>query len=223
MKYFITIIVISLLISCNSSNKNMTVKVKINNFQKGKVYLKKIKDTLLVSVDSVNIDGTNEFVLSDNVDSPQIYFVAISESDKYIKFFAEKGVINIYSDLKTFGFKPKIKGSKNQKLLDQYSVTNTKFNNLNLDLIKEKFDAAVLKDTAKVNKIVKKIANTQRRKYLYTINFAVNNASFEVSPYLALTEIPNVNPKLLDTIVKSMSNKVSKSLYGKKLVKLLSK
>ena len=52
---------------------------------------------------------------------------------------------------------------------------------------------------------------------MYTTNFAVNNADFEVAPYLALAEIPDINLKYLDTIQKSLSPKVAKSTYGKKL------
>ena len=55
------------------------------------------------------------------------------------------------------------------------------------------------------------------RKYLYTANFAVVNGKSEVAPYLALSEIPDANLKLLDTIQKSMSPQVAKSLYGKRL------
>ncbi len=222
MKKYLAIIVLSVfIISCNSKQGNMIVKGKIKNFQKGKVYLEKMQDTVLVKVDSVTLDGDNHFVLSDNIESPQIYYISISDSDKYLQFFGEKGTISVVSDLKYFGYKPLIKGSKNQELFDKYTVNNKKFNNLYLDLIKEKFDAKKDKDTIKLNNILKKLKSVERRKYLYTINFAVNHAGFEVAPYLVLTEIPKVNPKLLDTIEKAMTAKVKNSLYGKKFVAFL--
>jgi hypothetical protein len=56
-----------------------------------------------------------------------------------------------------------------------------------------------------------------KRKYLYSTNFAVNHADNEVAPYVALAEIYDINLKYLDTIHKSMTPKVAKSLYGKKL------
>ena len=62
--------------------------------------------------------------------------------------------------------------------------------------------------------------NITTRKYLYAVNFALNNRNFEVSPFVALSEIRDVNLKYLDTIQKSMSPKVAKSLYGKKLIQL---
>ena len=52
---------------------------------------------------------------------------------------------------------------------------------------------------------------------MFATNFALNNRDFEVAPYIALSEIYDINVKYLDTIQKSMSPKVAKSLYGKKL------
>lgn len=220
-KYLIIIVVVFLVFSCNSKQGNMSVHGKIINFQKGKVYLEKMKDTLLVKVDSVLLDGKNTFTLSDNVESPQIYYLSISDSDKYVPFFGEKGEISIISNLKTFGFKPVIKGSKNQKVYDDFKKMNTKFNNKRLDLIKERFDFMVKKDSTSAKNIDAKLKSLERRKYLYTINFATKNANYEVAPYLVLSEIPNANPKLLDTIKKAMSPKVRESLYGKKLIAFL--
>lgn len=224
MKKIITLLLIaSFVYSCNSKSGNLIIKGKINNFQKGKVFLEKMHDTIIVKVDSVTLDGENSFVLSDNIDSPQIYYISISESDKYVPFFAEKGEITIISDMKTFGYKPLINGSKNQDLLDKYNDMNSKFTNLNLNLIKDRFDALKAKDSIKIIEIEKKIKNNEKRKYLYTINFAVNHAEYEVAPYLVLTQIPKANPKLLDTIQKAMSEKVRESLYGKQFIEFLNK
>ncbi len=222
MKQIIVILIGSIFfISCNSEKRNMLVEGKIKGFQKGTVYLEKINDTIWVKVDSVILDGTNTFTLYDNVRSPQIYNLTIAESNKRIQFFGEKGKISILSDLKTFGYHSKIKGSKNQKFMDTFRETNTKFNNLKLDLMKEKFEAVRDKETDKLKEIEKKIFNIKRRRYLYTANFAVNHADFEIAPYLALSEIYDANPKILDTIVKSMSTKVRQSMYGKKLITYL--
>jgi hypothetical protein len=56
-----------------------------------------------------------------------------------------------------------------------------------------------------------------KRRYLYAVNFALNNKEYEVAPFIALSEIPDVNLKYLDTIQKMMTPKVAKSMYGKKL------
>jgi len=52
---------------------------------------------------------------------------------------------------------------------------------------------------------------------MYAANFALTNANYEIAPYVALTDIYDINIKFLDTIQKSMSPKVAKSKYGRKL------
>ncbi len=56
---------------------------------------------------------------------------------------------------------------------------------------------------------------------MYATNFAINNKEYEVAPYIALSEIYDINMKYLDTIQKSMSPKVAQSLYGKKLTEYI--
>ncbi len=222
-RHILLLISILLIASCTSKTGNMQINGKIKGLHKGTVYLEKIVDTLLVKVDSVVLEGNNTFVLSDNIDSPQIYFLSIAGTNKILQFFGEKGEISIKADLNTYGFKPIITGSKNQEYMDVYRATNTKFNNLKLDLIAKKFDAAKFKDSNQVAIIEKKINNILKRKYLYTANFAVNHADYEIAPYLALSKIYDANPKILDTIIKSMSPKIAKSLYGKKLIEYVNK
>ena len=49
----------------------------------------------------------------------------------------------------------------------------------------------------------------------------MNNKDHEIAPYIALTEIYDINIKYLDTIQKAMSPKVAQSLYGKKLTEYI--
>lgn len=56
-----------------------------------------------------------------------------------------------------------------------------------------------------------------RKKYLYTANFATTHADKEIAPYLALSEIADINIRYLDTIDTKMNPEVAKSKYGKML------
>lgn len=213
------IVLIGLIVSCGQKKSgNMTVNGTIDGLKKGTVYLQKMKDTVLVSVDSVQLIGESTFTLFDNVKSPEMYFIQLdSIEDKVIPFFGEKGEITISSKLSKFSFAAKISGSSNHKLLEEHNAMIKKFNVRQLELIKEKFEAQKENDTALVSKIEKEENNLIKRKYYYTVNFAVNNAKNEVAPYLALTELYYANIKLLDTINNSLSKKVKISKYGIKL------
>ena len=86
-----------------------------------------------------------------------------------------------------------------------------------MDLIKEQFEADQSGDTAKINEVIKKTESNLKRKYLYTINFALNNRDSEVAPYLALTEVFDANYRYLDTIYKVLPENILNSKYGLEL------
>jgi len=218
MKKYISIILIGLFVFSCSEKKNMTVTGSINGLQKGKLYLQRFNDTLFVNVDSVELNGKSEFLLKANVLSPEIYLLKLAGTDKTVKFFGEKGNIKINTTLNTFNIKAAITGSENQKLLDKFNDNIQKFNDLGLDLFKEKLDAIIAKDQKKVNKVVEKIDNIEKRKLRFILNFTFKNASHEIAPYVTLTELNNVKISVLDTIINSLSTEVKQSKYGKQLI-----
>ena len=61
MKKIIVFIVVSMIVfSCKEKKENtMWVQGEIKNLKKGVVYLQKMKDTVLISVDSISLDGVN--------------------------------------------------------------------------------------------------------------------------------------------------------------------
>ncbi len=217
------ILIVTLIISCNKNEHgNMVVKVNIDGLKKGTLYLQKVRDPLVVSVDSVKLDGKTNIVLSDNVNSPEIYFLVLNKNtNEKISFFGEKGEISISSKLSKFATSAKITGSVNQDLLEEHMAMAQKFNGKNLDLVVKKFEAQKNNDTAQILKIAKEEASLLRRKYFYTTNFAVMHAENEVAPYLALTELYDANIKLLDTVNNSLSKKVKTSKYGLELDKFI--
>jgi hypothetical protein len=140
--------------------------------------------------------------------------------DNNLLFFAEPGKINIDTDLEFFLANAKITGSKNEELYEQYKGIISKFNDQQLELAKEEILAlkgkkAISEDHSKKQDAILK------HKYLYSANFALTNANHEVAPYIALTDIYDMNIVYLDSIHKSMSPAVAKSKYGKKFTEYL--
>ncbi len=141
--------------------------------------------------------------------------------DNRLSFFAEPGKINIDTDLDYFYAEAKITGSKNQELYDEYKKISSRFNEQQLDLTEEKFNAQIKNNNSFISRKPRKTNAILKRKYLYAINFAVNNKEYEVAPYIALSEISDAATKYLDTIQKSMSPRVAQSKYGKMLTTYL--
>ena len=221
MKKLLVLGFVILIAACSSKKEgNMIVNGQIKGLKKGTLYLQKIdKDTILKTIDSISVLGSDQFTLTANVDEPEMYYLTFdgNTTNKYITFFADKGIINITDDVSKFGLNPVITGSKNQDILNNYTKISRRFNEQNLDLIQRKFYAQKSNNKDSVDIITKEYETLLRRRYMVTVNFALNNKDNHVGPYLALTELVNANIKWLDTINKSLSQDIKNSVYGKKL------
>jgi hypothetical protein len=190
------------------------------------LYVRKLVDTTFIAIDTIKIDGDSHFESDLNIKSPEMYYLFLdrgvtNSKDNNLSFFAEAGNINIETTLDKYLFNAKITGSKNNDLYKEYKDVSSRFNENNLDLIVAKFKATQSKNTSEQDSIVAQQNSNTKRKYLYAVNFSINHSDYEVSPYVTLTEIYDVNLKYLDTIQKSMTPKVANSMYGKKLTSLL--
>jgi len=222
-KIVVFLVVIMVIFSCTSEKKgSMVVRGEIKNIKKGTLYLQKVVDTVLVTVDSVSLDGINTFALSDAIKSPEMYYLVLAKSpNKQISFFGEKGITTINTKLEKFVYGATINGLSNQKLLEEYEAMTKKFSDKRLDLIKANFEAKRSLDSVKIDSIRLQITSLLKNRYRYATNFAVIHADKEVSPYIALTELFDANIKLLDTIQKSMTPEVKASTYGLKFDKFI--
>lgn len=221
MKRIFAVIIISVtLFSCSSKKEgNMIVEGQIKGLKKGTLYLQRMQDTVLISVDSIKLLGKETFRLTDQVDSPVMYYLTFdgNTTDKRILFFGEEGVITINDHVDKFGISPKIAGSKNQEILDKFNEINKKFQTERLEFIKKDFDAKKINNDSLIQKVAEDYKRLIRRKVLYTTNFAVNHKDFEAAPYIAITEMYDASLQMLDTVNNSLSKKIQKSTYGKSL------
>jgi len=224
-KVFSLFTFVFLLASCaNDKETNFTLNGKIKGLKKGVVYLQKDGDSTIVDLDSLTINGTSEFTLKTNIDEPILLYLKLFKNDgeeHYIPFFADKGTTELSTSLNKFNFDTKIKGSKEQDLLNEYTKVMSKFNNQNLDVIEASLIAQKDNDSIAVDSLNKRSETLLKRKYSYTIQFALNNKNSIVAPYLALYEIPSANPKYIDSVYNGLEDEIKKSIYGKKLADVI--
>ena len=137
----------------------MNVNVTIYGFKKGNIYLQKIKDSVLINVDSTFIEYKRPIVLRYELNSPEIFYINmdISKNDNRIEFFGEKGEINITTSLKKFNSEFKVSGSLNDSIYRNYLNVIQKFNYNRLDLIKLSFNMSQRKELDSIELIEKKI------------------------------------------------------------------
>lgn len=196
----------------------------IKGLSQGKLYIQKIKDTSFVILDSILFKGDSHFESTIKLKSPEVLFLFLDRGqtnsiDNNLSFFAEPGEMNIDTNLKEFYASAKITGSKNHDLLTEFNTFKTKFNEKNLELIEKRIKTGEKLTQETTDSINNEYQKLLTRKYRYTANFAATHGDFEVAPYLALSEIGDINIAFLDTITKKMTPKIAKSKYGKLLRK----
>ena len=195
----------------------MTVKVNVENFKKGNVYLQKISDSALINIDSIFVKKNESIILKYNIDSPELFYLNldVSDIDNRIEFFGEKGEINIDTSLEKFNSDFKISGSSIDSLYRDYLSVIKKFNNQKLDLIQLSFNLTKTELDDSLIKVQNQIKSLDKRQYLYNLNYTVSNGNNFISPLVAINEFSESGKIVLDTIKNSMSKQVLESKYGK--------
>ena len=229
MKRFLKYFLLLFFVKCsNDLDKNLNISGSIKGLRKGKLYLQKyINDSILIDIDSLKIDGVENFEFNDSLDQAQFYFLTLKKDERdttmnKIPFFAERGEIKINTRLNTFLSSARIEGSENQILWEEYLTVIRKFNNQNIDLVKKYLEKKGEFDTDKRNQLFERKSNLiNRKKTLYSLNFAMNNSGKEISAYIGLYELNNVSKKYLDSLYSRLETKIKNSFYGNKLKKKL--
>ncbi len=227
-KISIAFVTLTVLFACSEKKleNNLHLTGNIKGLKKGTLYVQRVANNKLIALDTIAIDGSSKFETDIELKSPEMLYLfldrGVSNSlDNNVLFFAEPGNINIETNLENYITNAKVTGSKNQDLYYEFKKVDNRFQDEELDLIEKKFKAMKSNNAAEAAKVSAKQESNIKRKYLYATNFAINNKEHEIAPYIALSEIYDINIKYLDTIQKSMSPKVAKSLYGKKLTEYI--
>jgi len=209
-----------LLISCGGDTQNtMTVTGNVKGLKKGDLYLQKFKDTLLITLDSLKVDGNGSFTFKTEVESPEIYNLYLKKEDfnefnDRITFFGEPGVVTINTSWDTFDRNAKITGSESNIKYNEYRKIMSDFSIKNIEIVQNAQNSKVALDSLQIDSVQKLSDKTIKRSYAYAINFALTNTNSTVAPYVALYEVPDANRIYLDSIYNSLSPEVSSSKYG---------
>ena len=226
MKNIIFLFIITFsIISCKKENE-MNIEATINGLKKGTVYLQKIKDSSLINLDSIVVDGQDIFTLSTIVEAPELFYLYVDKVDgtEYndrVTFFGEKGDIKLNTHLDKINYKVNITGSNNHKIYTKYQNSlkniNEQLGKANLEFIK----AQISNDQESIIALDKKVSTLMRSKYLRSIQFALNNKKSSVAAYIGAREISEANVIYLDSIYNGLSKKAKNTIYGKELKLLI--
>ena len=212
------------IIGCVDESQKSTINLDVKGLKKGILVLKKLSDSSFVKLDSFIVSSGDKINFSVLLDEPEMLFIDLKLNEgsdvKTLNFFAEKSKIDIVTNLENFGYELVVKGSKNDSIYRNYISLNKKFNDQKLDLFKRSFEKSKSNDLDSLKIIEDLVVNINKRQFLHNANFAVRNSEFELSPYIALTDLYE-SKKILDTVYKSLSIRIKNSKYAKKLKSII--
>ncbi|WP_291966931.1 DUF4369 domain-containing protein [Maribacter sp.] len=215
--------------SCgDNAEETMIVSGKIKGLKKGTLYLQHVPDSVLITVDSLTINGDGNFSFETKLTSPEIFYLYLDKKDNNdindrITFFAEPGPITINTDWNTFDTTAKITGSTTHEKLEEYKKHMSNINKKNVEIMMNAAQPNGELSQISIDSLTNISNRNTQRGYAFAINFALNNKSSFIAPYIALKEIPDANVKYLDSIYSVLSPEVAESKYGKELAELLKK
>ena len=81
MKYILGAIFSLLILSCASEGSQHNFKLKgfVKGLKKGTVYLQKQQDSLIITLDSLEIKGNPNFELHTNLEEPEILYLKLDK------------------------------------------------------------------------------------------------------------------------------------------------
>jgi len=225
-KSIVFIAILLFFATCNSKHQtgNLRVEGTVKGLRLGTLQLKHLVNDSLVNLDSIKVDGEEHFTFQTHIDEPQVLVLELPQvKDGRISFFAAPNdTIHIFTYVESFGISPNIKGGANQTAKNEFDKMIKQFNNKEMDLFKARFEASKQHLLQEADSLGKSLNSLQRKKKLYMLNFIFRHKDKAIAPYIALMEFYN-NPKILDTVYKSLPEDISKNYYAKQINKILTK
>ena len=226
MKRVLLVLLIGVaLYSCSTNENTMVVSGNIDGLKKGWLYLQKLEDSVLTSIDSLEIRGDGTFTFEQKIEYPELFYLYLNKADNNdindrIAFFGETGNIAITTTWNRFETDAKIEGSKNHDDYSEYLRMMSNFNKRDLELAQAAFGQT---DSLKVDSIEVLAERNYVNRYRYLLNFGLTHPNSYVTPYIAITDGQEANPVYLDSIYNSLPDSVAKSTYGRVLAKMVNK
>ena len=216
----------AMVLSCSADTERMVVKGEIKGLKKGMLYLQYVPDSVLVSMDSVKVNGNGAFEMEVAIEEPDLFYLYLDKADgneinDRISFYGEKGEVWINSSYDAFEGKAEIKGSKGQEIYEEYLRNKTRFNIRELELFQAKSELNLPADSVALDSLETLAVKNLQRSYLYSINFALRNKDSYLAPIIMVNDVPDANPKFLDSIYNHLDQEIAASKYGRRLKEII--
>ncbi|MFM1877506.1 MAG: hypothetical protein RLZZ241_372 [Bacteroidota bacterium] len=226
-RYFALVLLLLLVLGCSGNGANeLLVSGQVKGLKKGTIYLQQVKDSTLITLDSMVVGNQGSFELTASASEPDIFYLYLNKADNNtindrIEFFTGPGAINIQTRWNNFETEAEITGSELQEKYSEFRQNQSRFHVTQLEVAHKMAALSLPEQQTEMDSLETVLNRLALRSYLYALNFALNNKNSYLSPYIAYTEVSDANPKYLDSIYNALDPEVAESKYGKKLKALL--
>lgn len=225
-RFLLSLSVLALFASCNSTSNNTEVTITIDGLKKGTVYLQKITEVGLINLDSVESNGKETLNLRLNLNHPELIYAYLDKADgstfnDRLAFFAEPGAIQIATSLTNFENNAVIKAGEEHEAFKNLQKMLSRFTKKDFELM-QLAQTDRISDERFVDSIVNQSNSNNIKRYQFITNYALSNSNRYVSAYLVASEGEELNPKWKDSIFNNFSEAIKKSTYGQLLNSQLS-
>ena len=220
-RFLLSLSAIVFLVSCSSNTKNTEVTIIVDGLKKGTVYLQKITESGLVSLDSIESNGNEKLNLSLNLEHPELLYAYLDKFDgssfnDRLAFFAEPGEIQISTTLNNFENAAVVSAGVEHEEFKKLQQMLSRFTKKDFELI-QLAQTDRITDEHFVDSIVNQSNSNNIKRYQFIANYALTNPNKYVSAYLITSEGEELNPRWKDSIFNSFSDAIKKSKYGQLL------
>lgn len=220
-RFLLSLSAIVFLVSCSSNTKNTEVTIIVDGLKKGTVYLQKITESGLVSLDSIESNGNEKLNLSLNLEHPELLYAYLDKFDgssfnDRLAFFAEPGEIQISTTLNNFENAAVVSAGVEHEEFKKLQQMLSRFTKKDFELM-QLAQTDRITDEHFVDSIVNQSNSNNIKRYQFIANYALTNPNKYVSAYLITSEGEELNPRWKDSIFNSFSDAIKKSKYGQLL------
>ena len=211
-KLFFGLLAITVMASCSSQKSDeFIIQGKVRGEKVEKVYLQKIMDSNLKSIDSAVVEN-GIFKFTGNINTPDLYYIGLDEN-RFISFFNEPSKIKI--DFHTDSLaNPNVTGSKSDADYREYLTMVEKQRSVEVGLYTAYNEASRNADSIKMKEIDKELDASEAAQKVEIVNYIKTNSKSFVAPYVALRHAYVMELDDMEKVYASFAKDVSASNYA---------
>jgi peroxiredoxin len=220
MKYLVIFQIAFILLifnGCVSNSDGYEINGTISGYDSSYVFLKKITEYNLVSVDSVMVIG-EKFKFKGVLPSPQMHYLMFGDMNRLSKIFLENSKINFNAHIDSLQI-AQIYGSESHNDFVSYEDEIHPFENKMADLFQQYKAASDQGNSQLMNQIDSTRNALNKDMDTFIKNFIGTNKSSAVAPYILFKISGKLKVSELDSLFDLLDNSLEESLYTQSLKK----